>query len=136
MTLFQDVRAALGAPHFIKRPRYLRLTVPILKACLDIIAAVQRLDKDCIMKIDGYNSSVIVVVWAYYMPGLTVSYVYFAKDTPILSESCPSVLSKGGKNPSRLLDMQGSSNSQLIVHVVNSQNEPIVIRQGDPYSAH
>ena len=79
--LFQSVQNALGIPSWIEWggenmvPRYLRLTVPILQACLDMMAAVQRLYKDSVFKVEGFDGSVTITVWAHYVLGLTVSII-------------------------------------------------------------
>jgi hypothetical protein len=78
--LTQEVEAALHVPRWVADQGdggdiahlYSALTVPILQACLDMLATVQRLYKDSILKIDSCHGCVTLVVWAHYVLGLTV----------------------------------------------------------------
>ncbi|PSN67757.1 hypothetical protein BS50DRAFT_633447 [Corynespora cassiicola Philippines] len=92
MSLLQDVGAALGFPHFLGPSKLLGLTVPLLQACLDMLAAVQRLYKDSIMKIDGQEGSFTVIVWAHHILGLTVHVMNTRNGTVKFGNGVPSVL--------------------------------------------
>jgi hypothetical protein len=78
--LVQGVQTALHIPRWVPdrgdgdniAQHYSILTIPILQACLDMLAAVQRLYKDSILKIDSCHGCVTLVVWAHYVLGLTV----------------------------------------------------------------
>jgi hypothetical protein len=51
---------------------YYSLSVPLLQASLDMLAAVQSLYKDNIMFIDGSRGCCTMVLWAHYVLGHTV----------------------------------------------------------------
>jgi hypothetical protein len=71
---------------------YQALPVPILQASLDMLGAVQRLYEDSFMVIDSCKGVSTMVVWAYYVLGLTVCITMFLATTCIVSKSEPADL--------------------------------------------
>lgn len=51
---------------------YQCLSVPVLQASLNMLAAVQQLCRDRLMVVEGDRSAITMVVWAHYVLGLTV----------------------------------------------------------------
>ena len=51
---------------------YQCLSVPVLQASLDMLAAVQQLYRDSLMVVEGDRIAITMLAWAHYVLGLTV----------------------------------------------------------------
>ncbi|KAI9706957.1 MAG: hypothetical protein M1820_004544 [Bogoriella megaspora] len=88
-SLFEEVDKRLGLPTRFTEPlrpytgpfddpesqqkgQYYTLTVPMLQACLDMLAATQRFEDEHYVVVDSARGVSTIVVWTYHVLGLTV----------------------------------------------------------------